>query len=111
MKRSQGKVVLMVCLTLCIATMLGACGNVNPLIGTWKDNNEDGLTIAFTQEGKFEISSEDGPMLTGSYTVDGETLALQCDQTALSAGPWSVKNNTLTLTLDNSVHHYQRQSE
>ena len=50
-------------------------------------------------------------MLTGTYALDGETLELKCDQASLQAGPWSIEGDVLTLTLDDSVHQYQRQTE
>ena len=43
--------------------------------------------------------------------LDGEALELKCDQASLQAGPWSIEGDVLTLTLDDSVHQYQRQTE
>ncbi len=110
MEKAFHKVLLFFCLSLCLTSAVAACGGVDPLVGTWKDNNEDGLTITFTQERTFEISNDSGTMLTGSYTIEGEVLQLDCDQAPLQAGPWSIEGDILTLTLDDSVHQYQRQT-
>ncbi|MFQ7282029.1 MAG: hypothetical protein ACLRP7_07035 [Christensenellales bacterium] len=111
MEKAFGKVLSLLCLALCLTFAVSACGGADPLVGTWTDNNEDGLTITFTQDHTFAISSESGTMLTGTYALDGETLELKCDQASLQAGPWSIEGDVLTLTLDDSVHQYQRQTE
>ena len=110
MKRVASKTIFAVCLLLCISLCMAACGGTDPLVGTWKDTNEDGLTLVFTQDKKFEISSESGTMLTGTYEADSEVLQLHCDQAQLQSGPWSIQDNLLTLTLNNSVHQYERQT-
>lgn len=111
MEKAFRKAFLCVCLALCLTCAVAACGGADPLVGTWKDSNEDGLTLTFTQDRTFEISSESGTMLTGSYALEGDVLKLDCDQAALHAGPWSIEGDVLTLTLDDSVHQYQRQTE
>jgi hypothetical protein len=111
MEKAFGKVLSLLCLALCLTFAVSAGGGADPLVGTWTDNNEDGLTITFTQDHTFAISSESGTMLTGTYALDGETLELKCDQASLQAGPWSIEGDVLTLTLDDSVHQYQRQTE
>ncbi len=111
MEKAFGRALSFFCLALCLTFAVSACGGADPLVGTWTDNNEDGLTITFTQDRTFAISSESGTMLTGTYALEGETLRLQCDQASLQAGPWSIEGDILTLTLDDSVHQYQRQDE
>ena len=111
MEKAFGKTLSLLCLALCLTFAVSACGGADPLVGTWTDNNEDGLAITFTQDHAFAISSESGTMLTGTYALDGETLELKCDQASLQAGPWSIEGDVLTLTLDDSVHQYQRQTE
>ncbi len=65
MEKAFGKVLSLLCLALCLTFAVSACGGADPLVGTWTDNNEDGLTITFTQDHTFAISSESGTMLTG----------------------------------------------
>ena len=91
MEKAFGKTLSLLCLALCLTFAVSACGGADPLVGTWTDNNEDGLTITFTQDHTFAISSESGTMLTGTYALDGETLELKCDQASLQAGPWSIE--------------------
>lgn len=111
MEKAFGKALSVFFLALCLIFSISACGGTDPLVGTWMDNNEDGLTITFTQDHTFSISSESGTMLSGTYALDGEALNLKCDQAPLQAGPWSIEGDVLTLTLDDSVHQYQRQTE
>ena len=97
MEKAFGKVLSLLCLALCLTFAVSACGGADPLVGTWTDNNEDGLTITFTQDHTFAISSESGTMLTGTYALD-----LSTPGGLLSFDANANKQSDLTLSITNS---------
>lgn len=83
MKRTWLKFCILLAAALLMATVLAACGNSNPFLGEW-DDDESEQSFIFNEDGTGAQSSYSGA-IEFTYTWDGDTATITNEEMGVSA--------------------------